>query len=180
MARIVKLHDQSPFVVTAEQLKGGPCAVCRCGLSAAWPLCDGTHKQTRDEDPGRLYAYTREGPTVQRATVDGVGDLEPLLEGEDTTLPAREGDVARSAAHAGDGAHRGRRPVPEQAPHASKGNEAGSEPEGGEGDATTGAQDELIEAGGSAGATALQPKTAHGGAEGLAPKNRSGQGGESA
>lgn len=31
--------------------------LCRCGLSADQPWCDGSHAKTRDEEPGKLYVY---------------------------------------------------------------------------------------------------------------------------
>lgn len=58
MARIVELHDHGPLNLKTDE---GPVAVCRCGLSADWPYCDGSHKKTRDED-GQLYAYHRNTP----------------------------------------------------------------------------------------------------------------------
>ena len=32
-----------------------------CGLSKNQPYCDGSHKQTRDEESGKVYAYDAEG-----------------------------------------------------------------------------------------------------------------------
>mgnify|MGYP000959198521 CR=1 FL=1 len=31
--------------------------VCACGISARFPICDGTHKKCRDESPNVDYAY---------------------------------------------------------------------------------------------------------------------------
>jgi CDGSH-type Zn-finger protein len=35
--------------------------ICRCGLSKNQPFCDGSHKLTRSEDPGKLYWYDDAG-----------------------------------------------------------------------------------------------------------------------
>ncbi|MGH2404529.1 MAG: CDGSH iron-sulfur domain-containing protein [bacterium] len=62
MVRIVSLKDSSPLGIGKDDLNDGSVWVCRCGLSAKWPLCDGTHKEARKEEPGKLYAYTRTVP----------------------------------------------------------------------------------------------------------------------
>lgn len=61
MTRVVKLGDQRPLVLKKESLPGPVVAICRCGLSAAWPLCDGSHAATRTEEEGKLYHYDRSG-----------------------------------------------------------------------------------------------------------------------
>jgi len=35
--------------------------ICGCGLSNTQPFCDGTHKTTRTEEPGRVYWYDQHG-----------------------------------------------------------------------------------------------------------------------
>jgi len=32
-----------------------------CGLSKNQPFCDGSHKLTKDEESGKVYAYDEEG-----------------------------------------------------------------------------------------------------------------------
>lgn len=67
MVRVVKLGDHGPLILKKADLPGPIIAVCRCGLSAAWPLCDGSHASTRDESAGTLYRYerTEEGELVR-------------------------------------------------------------------------------------------------------------------
>lgn len=58
MARLVKRFRNKPYAVTVG---GETRYICGCGLSATLPFCDGTHKSTRDEEPGKLYWYDEEG-----------------------------------------------------------------------------------------------------------------------
>jgi len=57
VARLVK-HDRSePYKVEqGEQAIW----ICGCGLSKKKPFCDGSHKKTRDEEPGSVYLYDAE------------------------------------------------------------------------------------------------------------------------
>ena len=58
MARIVKIEEQGPVEVkVGEESKW----VCACGLSSNKPLCDGSHRQTKDEEEGKVYSYSTEG-----------------------------------------------------------------------------------------------------------------------
>ena len=57
MARLVKRLRDKPYVVTV----GGEAKyICGCGLSSAQPFCDGTHKITKTEMPGKLCWYDEE------------------------------------------------------------------------------------------------------------------------
>jgi len=57
MARLVKRSRNKPYEVT----NGGETQyICGCGLSRTLPLCDGTHKIARAEDPSGLYWYDDE------------------------------------------------------------------------------------------------------------------------
>lgn len=61
MTRIVQLEDHKPLLVKKAEMTEDVW-ICRCGLSADWPYCDGTHKKTFGEQPGKLYKYRREAP----------------------------------------------------------------------------------------------------------------------
>jgi len=58
MARLVKrtLQEPSRYVIEGKEVW-----LCKCGLSKNQPYCDGSHKLTKGEDPGRLYWYDEAG-----------------------------------------------------------------------------------------------------------------------
>ena len=55
MARLVKHDANAPLKI--EAVEKFPIFLCMCGLSHNKPYCDGSHKKTRDEEAGEVYAY---------------------------------------------------------------------------------------------------------------------------
>jgi len=57
--REVTLEATGPLRLDEDDIddEKGDIAVCRCGLSDEFPLCDGSHRRTEDEETGVRYKY---------------------------------------------------------------------------------------------------------------------------
>ena len=70
MAREVTHESTGPLRIDGAEIdeRGGSVLLCRCGLSAEYPFCDGAHEATRDEAARTLSRY--DGDTERREVVE--------------------------------------------------------------------------------------------------------------
>jgi CDGSH-type Zn-finger protein len=74
MTRLIDHDATGPRTLDAADIdeEKGDIAVCQCGLSDAFPFCDGTHRETLDEAAGTRYRYVEEGGELVRRQVDRI------------------------------------------------------------------------------------------------------------
>lgn len=66
MTRQVTHHLQGPLPIAKSTFPGDSIYACQCGLSARFPLCDGSHKATLEEQAGQTYRYDRQDGKLVR------------------------------------------------------------------------------------------------------------------
>lgn len=72
MAREVTHEARGPEVFDEDDLgNDGELYVCRCGLSDAGALCDGSHNATADEADGVTYKYDGDDADGERRPIEG-------------------------------------------------------------------------------------------------------------
>jgi CDGSH iron-sulfur domain-containing protein 1 len=74
MARLVRLTAVDPLKIDPKTIPDGKMiAICACGLSQTFPLCDGSHKPARaSEQAGTLYVYAPDRKTITETRPDQV------------------------------------------------------------------------------------------------------------
>ncbi|MFQ3476519.1 CDGSH iron-sulfur domain-containing protein [Halonotius sp. F2-221B] len=96
MSRLVELDGTEPRILDASDLdpEKGDIAVCQCGLSAEFPFCDGSHRETKDEAENVCYRYLdteddadgdRQRRRVDHVRFDDGGDDTIETEGEEAS-----------------------------------------------------------------------------------------------
>jgi len=58
MARMIKVEETGPIPI---EVGGEKKFICGCGLTKNKPFCDGSHRASLDEEPGKTYKYNEDG-----------------------------------------------------------------------------------------------------------------------
>ncbi|MEN2974535.1 MAG: CDGSH iron-sulfur domain-containing protein [Candidatus Caldarchaeales archaeon] len=70
MARVIIHTAKRPL--EHKTPSGDSVHICMCGLSSSYPLCDGSHKMTADEDPNTIYIYDTEKKRLAKLSIEGL------------------------------------------------------------------------------------------------------------
>lgn len=74
MSREVTHDATGPTILDEGDIdeEHGDIAICRCGLSADKPFCDGTHQATADEEDGVRYKYESDDDERSRHVIEEI------------------------------------------------------------------------------------------------------------
>lgn len=74
MSREVTHDATGPTILDEDDIdeEHGDIAICRCGLSADKPFCDGTHQATADEEDGVCYKYEDDDDERSRHVIEEI------------------------------------------------------------------------------------------------------------
>lgn len=74
MSREVTHDATGPTILDEDDIdeEHGDIAICRCGLSADKPFCDGTHQATAGEEDGVRYKYEDDGDERSRHVIEEI------------------------------------------------------------------------------------------------------------
>jgi len=88
MGRLIEHDATGPLKLDESDIdpEKGDVAVCLCGLSDEYPFCDGSHRETRDEDADTCYRYVDDDDESTRRAVERIGFADGSEEtvGEDS------------------------------------------------------------------------------------------------
>jgi CDGSH-type Zn-finger protein len=90
MARIIVMKDKSPLIISKDEMTTPAVAVCRCGLSGGWPMCDGSHMETHHEPTEEILQYRREANRLVSSRFKGdphLADPRPTVQNASRVTP---------------------------------------------------------------------------------------------